>query len=347
MNRASPFIRTTTHRLNIMRKTTKQLMVHEIADWQHRGLIDRQTQERLSAPYQRPGQLLSTVLQWLGIGAMLLIGMTILGGVSLLGQSVILGVVLFFVAGVVLWWIGVRLSCDPAGRVPVTGVAILTIGLMLIGGSLLLGGSANERGGLERIPLALLVTALLSMATAYRYRLRWPLLLGLLCAFHCLGSWGSYAGGGSYSFDIHDPQIMAVIAGLVVPMGLWHQQAEEGPLRHFSGFGRLYVIFGLLYFNCSLWFLSLENYDSSRAGLWILLFTLGTISQLVMGARFQHPSFTGFGVIFLGIDLYTRFYEYSWNRLSVAAFFVTAGLFGVLLGWLFERTALRAKEDRT
>ncbi len=65
--------------LNPMRKTTQQLMVQNIADWQHRGLIDQQTQERLSAPYQRPDQLLSTVLQWLGIGAVLLIGMAILG----------------------------------------------------------------------------------------------------------------------------------------------------------------------------------------------------------------------------------------------------------------------------
>lgn len=329
-----------------MTKTMQQLMLQEIADWQHRGLIDPQTRERLSAPYQRPGQLLSTVLQWLGIGAVLLTGMAILGGVSLLSESITLGVVLFFIAGGVLWWIGVRLARDPAGRMPVTGVAILTIGLMLIGGSLLLGGLGDEDGGLDRVPLALLVTALLCVATAYRYRLRWPMFLGLLCVFHGLGSWERYAGAGAYLFDIQDPRPMAVVAGLAALLGLWHQRAEEGPLRHFSGFGRLYVIFGLLYFNCSLWFLSLENHSSSPLGPWILLFTVGAISQLVMGARFKHPSFTGFGVVFLGIDLYTRFYEYAWDRLSVAAFFAVAGAVGVLLGWLFERAALRAREER-
>jgi len=67
----------------------------------------------------------------------------------------------------------------------------------------------------------------------------------------------------------------------------------------------------------------------------------------VIGARFKHPSFTGFGVVFLGIDLYTRFYEYAWDRLSVAAFFAAAGAVGVLLGWVFERAALRAREDRS
>lgn len=329
-----------------MRTTTKQLMIHEIAGWQQRGLIDRSTQVRLSEPYQRPGQGLSTVLQWLGIGAVLLMGMAILGSLGLVSQSIIVAALLLFLAGVVLWWIGLRLARDPARRMPVTGVAILTVGLMLIGGSLVLGGLADERGGLDRSPLALLVTALLSVATAYRYRLRWPLLLGLLCAFHGLGSWERYAGGGLYLFDIQDPRAMAVIAGLAALMGLWHQQAEEGPLRHFSGFGRLYVIFGLLYFNCSLWFLSLGSYYSPETGFWTLLFTLGGVSQLVLGARFKHPSFTGFAVVFLGIDLYTRFYEHAWNRLSVAAFFVAAGVLGILLGWLFERAALRAREVR-
>ena len=343
---STPIIQTIAWCLKPMTKTTQQLMLNDIAAWQHQGLIDPHTQERLSAPYQRPNQLLSTVLQWLGIGAVLLMGMAILGGVSYLSESAALGVVLFFTAGGALWWVGVRLAHDPAGRMPVAGVAILTIGLMMIGGSLLLSGMGSDDVPFDSTPLALLVTALLSVATAYRYHLRWPLFLGLLCIFHGLGSWESYDGGGSYVFDIQDPRAMAVIAGLAALLGLWHQQAEEKPLRHFSGFGRLYVIFGLLYFNCSLWFLSLDAYNSPQSGLAIVLFTVGAISQLIIGARFKHPSFTGFGVVFLSIDLYTRFYEYAWDRLSVAAFFAVAGVAGIVLGWLFEYAALRAKEDR-
>ncbi|WP_338523831.1 hypothetical protein NUH87_29685 [Pseudomonas batumici] len=325
-----------------MRKTTKQLLVHEIADWHHRGLIDADARKRLSAPYEQPGHLLSSVLQWLGIGAVLLIGMAVLGGMSLLSQSVMVGAVLFFLAGAGLWWGGVRLARDPAQRTPVTGVAILTIGLILIGASLLLGASSNDEVEFGSVPLAMLVTAVLSVLTAYRYRLRWPLLLGLLCAFHGLGAWGRYAGHGSYFFDIQDPRSMAVIAALAAALGLCHQLAEERTLRRFCGFGRLYVIFGLLYLNCSLWFLSLEDLNHDPR-VWTLLFTLVAIGQLVIGARFKHPSFTGFAVVFLGIDLYTRFYEYSWDRLSAAMFFSVGGLIGLLLGWWFERLALNLK----
>jgi len=327
-----------------MRKTTKQLLVHEIADWHHRGLIDAEARKRLSAPYEQPGQLLSNVLQWLGIGAVLLIGMAVLGGLSLFSQSVTVGAMLFFFAGAGLWWGGVRMARDPAQRTPVTGVAILTIGLILIGASLLLGTSDNDVGEYGNLPLALLVTALLSAFTAYRYRLRWPLLLGLLCAFHGLGAWGRYVGHGGYFFDIQDPRSMAVIAALAAALGLGHQLAEERQLRRFCGFGRLYVIFGLIYLNCSLWFLSLDDLGRDPR-LWTWLFTLTAIGQLVVGARFKHPSFTGFAVVFLGIDLYTRFYEYSWDRLGVATFFAVAGLIGLLLGWSFERMALRLKGE--
>lgn len=326
-----------------MRKATQQLLLQEIADWRHRGLIDAPLQHRLGALYERPENRLSIVLQWLGIGAVILIGMAVLGGVSLLSESLLVGAVLFFAAGAGLWLIGTRLARDPAQRLPVTGVAIITIGLILMGASLLLGTSEGEAGVPGSLPLALLVSAALSIATAYGYRLRWPLLLGLLCLFHGLGSWERYGGHGSYFFDIQDPRSMAPIAALTAVLGLWHQHAEQQALRRFSGFGRLYVIFGLLYLNCSLWFLSLD--DPYRQTLtWTLLFTLGAIAQLVIGARFQHPSFTGFAVVFLGIDLYTRFYEYAWDHLSAAAFFAVTGLLGLVLGWLFERTALRAGE---
>jgi len=328
-----------------MRKTTQQLLVHEIADWHHRGLIDAETRQRLSALYQRPGHLLSTVLQWLGIGAVLLVGLATLGGLSLISQSAVVGALLFFIAGASLWAIGVRLVRDPARRMPVTGVAVLSIGLILIGTSLMLITTRNGEGGFGNLLLALLVTALLSIGTAYRYRLRWPLLLGLLCAFHGLGSWESYGGNGSYFFDIQDPRAMAVIAALTAALGLWHQQAEDRQLRRFSGFGRLLVIFGLLYLNCSLWFLSLH--DEYRAmPVATLVFTAVAIAQLVIGARFKHSGFTGFGVVFLGIDLYTRFYEYSWDHLSIASFFAVAGVMGIALGWLFERTALRARRSQ-
>ena len=77
---------------------------------------------------------------------------------------------------------------------------------------------------------------------------------------------------------------MAVIAALAAVLGLCHQLAEARELRRFCGFGRLYVIFGLLYLNCSLWFLSLDDLGSDTR-TWTLLFTLVAIAQLVIAPK--------------------------------------------------------------
>ena len=185
----------------------------------------------------------------------------------------------------------------------------------------------------------LIVTGVLSLATAYAYHLRWPLLLGLLCIFHGLGAWHEYVGMGTYIADIQDPQVMAAIAAACAAFGLWHAHAEEASLARYAGFGRLYVIFGLLYLNCSLWFLTLDFFRETQTLVWIAVFTLVCIAQIVLGARLKEGKLTGFGIVFLSIDLYTRFFESFHNHLSMSLILLIAGLSGLLLGALFERRA--------
>ena len=61
------------------------------------------------------------------------------------------------------------------------------------------------------------------------------------------------------------------------------------------------------------------------------------------GARLHDARFTGFGIVFLAIDLYTRFFEHFWDPQSAGTFFLVAGALALLLGYAFERQA-RAPE---
>ena len=70
---------------------------------------------------------------------------------------------------------------------------------------------------------------------------------------------------------------------------------------------------------------------------WVLVFTLAGIAQIVAGARLHDARFTGFGIVFLAINLYTRFFEHFWDQLSAGAFFLIAGALAMLLGYAFER----------
>lgn len=323
-----------------MKKAISELLARESADWHHRGLIDAALSEQLGRRYDRQGSAAAGLIAWLGFGAIFLLGMAVIAMISALSQSPGVGGVLLGAAAAGLWYGGIRMATDPAQRHPVTGSALVTIGLAgAYGAMTLLTLAGNDTPGFSSMLPLLLLTSALSAATAYVYHLRWPLLLSLLCLFHGLGAWHEYAGHGAYVADIQDPPTMAMIAAACSAFGLWHVHAEEHQLARYAGFGRLYVIFGLLYFNCSLWFLSLDAYSETQGLFWTLLFSAGCIAQIVLGARLKDGRLTGFGIVFLGIDLYTRFFEHFWDRLSMGLFLLIAGLTGVLLGWLFEKRA--------
>jgi hypothetical protein len=75
------------------------------------------------------------------------------------------------------------------------------------------------------------------------------------------------------------------------------------------------------------------------------VFSVACLAQLVLGASLRDPRFTGFGIVFLSIDLYTRFFEQFWDSLSKGAFFVLAGLVAVAAGGLMELLA-RGRQQR-
>jgi ABC-type arginine/histidine transport system permease subunit len=224
-------------------------------------------------------------------------------------------------------------------RHAIAGSILLTVGLLAGFGCLSLvyvatGGSRYD----DAIPALMLITGAVAIATAYRFVLRWPLLLGLLLLYHGVGSWHAYVGHGGYFAHIQDERVMAVVALLSILLGHWHEaRLEAGALRRYQGFGSLYLIFGLLYFNLSLWFLTIPRPTLG----WVAVFTLAAIAQVVAGARLKDARFTGFGIVFLSIDMYTRYYEHFWDRLSAGAFFLLAGVLAVAIGSALEWQTLR------
>jgi hypothetical protein len=323
-----------------LRKATSELLANESTDWHLRGFIDAALSEQMGRRYDRQSSAFSGLIAWLGFAAVFLLGMAILTMIGLLTHSAGVGGVLLGAVAVGLWYGGIRMATDPVQRFPVTGSALVTIGLAAAYGAMtLLTLAGNDDFNASPMFPLLIVTAALGAATAYVYHLRWPLLLALLCLFHGLGAWHEYAGGGTYVADIQDPPTMSLIAALCAAFGLWHQHAEEDRLARYGSFGRLYVIFGLLYLNGSLWFLTLDFYSDTKTLAWVLCFSAVCIAQIVLGARLKDGKLTGFGIVFLSIDLYTRFFEHFWNRLSMGLFLLIAGLGGVLLGWLFEKRA--------
>jgi len=90
-------------------------------------------------------------------------------------------------------------------------------------------------------------------------------------------------------------------------------------------------VMGLLYLFIALWILSIfgnyGNIDSwYRARQielfhWSLLFGIVSLLVILHGIKFDDHMTRGFGLTFLFINLYTRYFEYFWNTLHKAIFF--------------------------
>jgi hypothetical protein len=328
-----------------MRSISRDVLTREVIDWHQQGLIDRPLLDALLPRYETPGRFLAALLKWLGLFAIFQLGLAVLAFIAMMTESAGVAALLLALVSGGLWLFGVRMATDPQQRHPFTGSVLVTASLAAAFGTLMLlhlaaGGESED----QAIPILLLLTGVIAALTAYRYHLRWPLLLGLLLFFHGAGAWHAYGGHGAYFANIQDERVMAVIALAAILVGLAHErELEVGPLRRCVGFGALYLIFGLLYLNLSLWFLTLFGKPLD----WVLIFTAAGVAQIVIGARLHDARFTGFGIVFLAINLYTRFFEHFWDRLSLGVFFLVCGAMAMAFGFACERWGRTIRERQS
>lgn len=332
---------------NTMRNVLAEKVSEQISQWGHRGLIDDQLLALLKARYRSDEAMLGLLLRWLGFFAVWLLGASVIGFIGLsmgkVAEYLIPFVLLAF--SFYMWRKGTRMAVDPEQRHPLTGAVLVTVGLIAAFAALLalyalLGGGSMRLAG----PILMLVIAGAAFFTAYRYGLRWPLILGVLLAFHALGNMHRYGGHGSYFLGIQDERLTFIIAALAIVFGMWHEKVLERDLnRREVGFGQVYVVTGLLYANLSLWFLSLPRGELIA----VLLFSFACIVQIVLGARFHDGRFTGFGIVFLSIDIYTRMFESFWDDLSKGSFFLIAGMAAMIAGVALEKRAKRFVTEPT
>jgi len=147
-----------------------------------------------------------------------------------------------------------------------------------------------------------------------------------------------------------------VVFGAALTLASWLM------LRHarFAEMFGVTRVMGLLYLFIALWILSIwgnfEGYDSwHRASHWELFhwsiyFALGAGGAIYLGLRNDDGVLRGFGLTFLGINLYTRFFEYFWDGLHKTVIFgilgVTFWLIGSRAETIWQMRGLREKLKR-
>lgn len=209
--------------------------------------------------------------------------------------------------------------------------AIFFLGVLATAGAISQLGVALDTGS-GHFSLLLLLSFLVyaSLGVKLESNLIWVFALA------SLGGWmgtetGYMSGWGAYYLGMNYPLRFVLFGTLLTGCAL---ALEDHPIV--SRFYRSTLVMGLLYLFIALWIMSIfGNYGDMHAWErvkqielfhWSILFGAVAGWAIYHGLRHDNDITKGFGVTFLCINLYTRFFELFWNNLHKAIFFALLGL---------------------
>ena len=335
----------------------EEFLKRELASWHEEKLIGDAAFLVLTERYSRQRkwdiQALIKGLLWIG-AASLGIGVVGLATLFLVSLGFLSGVLA--VGGAAALGFGTALT-RPKFRwfLPRTGSALVVVGCLLWGGAVFaVAGLLSPNG--DHWSVLLLIAGILYALIAYATKNPMVLVLTLLALATWFGAETGYASGwGAYYLGLNYPVRFALVSPLVVVAGLLHARFWNA---RFPGFSRVYCSMGLLYLGLALWILSIwgsgkeELLGSENAHLTLALFSLlwlvVSVGMFLWGTRFRDRLFRAYGITFIVLNLYTRFYEYFWNAMDKSLFFIVIGVLTLTAGILIERRyrAAKTKEQR-
>ena len=184
------------------------------------------------------------------------------------------------------------------------------------------------------------------------YRFASPLIW--LFALISLGGWfgaetGYMSSWGAYYFGMNYPLRFVLFGATLTGVTYIFRDSES-----FKPLYSTTLKTGLFYLFMALWILSIfGNYDINswekvkqiELVHWSLLFGVVAAGSIWHGLKYDNNMTRSFGLTFLGINLYTRFFEYFWDNVHKAIFFAILALSFWLLGQRAERIWNWIKSD--
>ncbi|MBN2434041.1 MAG: DUF2157 domain-containing protein [Spirochaetes bacterium] len=222
-----------------------------------------------------------------------------------------------------------------------TNESLLFIGAILTGAALAFFGAAvNTGSGHFSILILFAVLVYLGIGITFPSTLMW--VIGLISFGTWLGTETGYLSGwGAYFLGMNYP-LRFVLLGVILAAGSFPLQKSR--FNHVAGSTSA---MGYLYLFISLWLMSIfgnygditswHNASVTELLIWSLVFGLAALAAIVVGLKNDDSIARKFGITFLFINLYTKYFEYFWDVAHKAVFFAILAISFWLVGRYSER----------
>ncbi|MGG7815448.1 DUF2157 domain-containing protein [Klebsiella aerogenes] len=335
--------------MNVTRKQ-QRILQRAIEQWQQEGVLNSSDGQRLSASlFVRTfdWQRLSRYAFWTAIACVLIALGSLFADaelvaaiINLFSDSAVARIILPTLLAIAFYYWGFRRQRRES-QWHYSTEAILFLGVICTAIALWQLGDRLDDGSGHVAPLILLGCAIYGLIGYFaRSGLVW--LFFLLA----LGNWfgaetGYVSGWGAYWLGMSFPIRFVLFGGVLLALCYLMQNV----LRQRQLF-TVSKAMGLTWLFVALWILSIfGNYDSeswyevSQAQLlpWGLLFALAAVICIYISLKTDDGMLRGFGLTFLAINLYTRFFEFFWYSLHKVVFFLILAASLAMIGRYAER----------
>lgn len=319
-----------------MQKHVKQILANDISKWHSEGWISFPTMNTLGERYDVKTFSIEKALKYLGTIGGIFIFFGIMAFISLEAHDEVVGAMVLLLSCAGFLYEGYKLYRDPLNRHPYSSQVLMAIALLFLGGAIILILDKADVGSRAVLIISGLFWLTSAFTMAYRFRNSFILTIAVLVLFHWLGSWNQMVGRSTYVFSVQDPRAMAVAAFMISLIGLVHQYSKQVWKQSFA---TVYIAVSLVYLNMSVLILSIFD---KHLLVYVAMGLVLCILQVVAGARFKLKIYTGFGMTFMSIHLFTRYYERFWVNMDKGLFFLLGGLILLAIGVVLE--AVQRKE---
>lgn len=173
--------------------------------------------------------------------------------------------------------------------------------------------------------LLLATTLLFVLSISFRSVALWTSALLSFCGW--FGAFTTWQGKDNAFLGMNYPVRFVVFGALLI--GISHLQKSITRLQFTQ---RITYIFGLITFFTAMWGVSIfgnfihfdawEQVRQTHVLVYAIAFAIVAFAAFFSGIRYKDENTRDFGIFFLLINLYTRYFEYFWNTLHKGIFFL-------------------------